>query len=186
MVFAEALTLLEQYGNLTDVILPFLLIFTIVFAVMEKVEILGTSKKNHTVVALILSLLVVIPHITGRGPDVVPIINSVLPSASLVLVGVVCFLLLIGIFGGRGTWAGNRISGAIAVIAFLIVLYIFGLSVGYFQGDNILTKALSNPEIQAVVVIIIVFALIIGFIVGDTREKKRESELLTEIGGHFK
>ena len=37
---------LEQYGSLTDVILPFLLIFAVVFAILQRVKIFGKDKKN--------------------------------------------------------------------------------------------------------------------------------------------
>ena len=62
-----------------DLLLPFLLIFTIVFAVLQKSNILGKDKRNfNSVIALVVSLSVVIPHITGSYPagfDVVEIIQ---------------------------------------------------------------------------------------------------------------
>ena len=42
-VFDEAIMQLQQMGVL-DVLLPFLLVFTIVFAVLQKTKILGTEK----------------------------------------------------------------------------------------------------------------------------------------------
>ena len=56
---------LDGWG-LTDVMLPFLLIFTLVFAIMQKTKILGEDKKNfNVIIALVMALLVVIPHITS-------------------------------------------------------------------------------------------------------------------------
>ncbi|MBI2652090.1 hypothetical protein HYX00_01375, partial [Candidatus Woesearchaeota archaeon] len=53
--------------RVADVLLPFLLIFVIVFAILQKTKILGDSKKNlNVVVAIVVGLLVVIPHVTGR------------------------------------------------------------------------------------------------------------------------
>jgi len=50
--------------GLTDVILPFMLIFIIFFAILEKAKVLGNEKKNLNIgVSLIVSLMVVIPHI---------------------------------------------------------------------------------------------------------------------------
>src|SRR3989344_8794935 len=113
MVFVEGLLVLDRWG-LTDVILPFILIFAIVFAVMQKTEILGKEKKIHTIIALVLGMAVVMPHILNINGisnvpyDVVPVINSALPNVSLVLVGAVMFLLLIGIFGGKGSWTSGK------------------------------------------------------------------------------
>ena len=65
---ANFLGALESWG-LTDVLLPFLLIFTLVFAVLQKTEILGDDKKNfNVIIALVLGLLFVVPHIAGAYP----------------------------------------------------------------------------------------------------------------------
>ena len=42
---------LESWG-LTDVLLPFLLVFTIIFAILQKSNILGEGKKNFNVISL--------------------------------------------------------------------------------------------------------------------------------------
>src|SRR3989344_8866636 len=103
---AEALKLegfvrtLENWG-LTDVMLPFLLIFVIVYAILQKTKILGEGRKNlNVIIAVVVGLLVVIPHVTGRFPadsDPVLIINDALPQVSIVLVAVVFLLILIGV-----------------------------------------------------------------------------------------
>ena len=57
--FIWVIQTLENQG-LTDVLLPFLLIFTIVFAVFQKTEILGKGKKNFNgVIALVIALATV-------------------------------------------------------------------------------------------------------------------------------
>src|SRR3989344_3262761 len=67
-VFERGMLVLEDLG-LTDVLLPFLLIFTIVFAVLQKTEMFGKTGKNFNVmIALILALGVVIP-IFGAAAD---------------------------------------------------------------------------------------------------------------------
>lgn len=92
---------LESMG-LTDVILPFVLVFTIVFAVLQKAKIFGDqSKKYNVIFALVVGLLVVIPHVTGRyppGADVVDIINQAIPSVSVLVIAIIMFLVLVGIF----------------------------------------------------------------------------------------
>ena len=57
--------------GLTDVILPFMLIFVIIFAILQKTKILGESRKNlNVVIAIVVGLLVIIPHATGRFPQI--------------------------------------------------------------------------------------------------------------------
>ena len=81
--------MMESWG-LTDVLLPFTLIFTIMFAILQKTRVFGEEKKNiNMVVALVFGLLVVIPHVTNTYPagmDIVEVLNSALPSVSIVTV----------------------------------------------------------------------------------------------------
>ena len=66
MALQDFIMLLDAWG-VTDVLIPFILVFTIVFAVLQKTKILGDGKKNYNVmIALVMALAVVIPHIFGR------------------------------------------------------------------------------------------------------------------------
>ncbi|GAG35226.1 unnamed protein product, partial [marine sediment metagenome] len=57
----EFIRVLESWG-LTDVLLPFLLIFVVMFAILQKTRILGEDKKRfNMVIALVIGLMVVIP-----------------------------------------------------------------------------------------------------------------------------
>ena len=58
----DFLVQLEQFG-LLDAVLPFILIFAIVFTVSKRSKILGDNKSVHMLLALSIALLVVIPHI---------------------------------------------------------------------------------------------------------------------------
>ena len=87
--FTELFQIMESWGML-DVLLPFLLIFTVVFAVLQKAKIFGEdSKRFNVIIALVLGMVVVIPHIMGNypeGQDAVLIINKLLPNVALVLI----------------------------------------------------------------------------------------------------
>ena len=57
--FMDAVESLEDIG-FYEVALPFILIFTIVFAILQKVKIFGASGKNfNAVIAVVLAFLVV-------------------------------------------------------------------------------------------------------------------------------
>ena len=85
-----------------DVVLPFLLTFTIVFAILEKTRILGTAKlkdntevsnKNlNSMVAFVIGLLVV------ATANVVGFINEALPNIIIVVVIVFSYLIMLGLF----------------------------------------------------------------------------------------
>ena len=163
----EFLVQLEQFG-LLDAILPFILIFAIIFTVLSTTKVLGEGKKNiNTLVALVMGLLVVIPHVLGTyppGQDVVNIINTALPNVSLLIVIVVAALVLMGIF--RPNKEGVPGGGFFAFLSAGAIIYIFGLSAGWWQTIGFFSF-LSNPDIQMIVVILLVFALVIFLITSD-------------------
>ncbi|MFH1398717.1 MAG: hypothetical protein ABIG95_01240 [Candidatus Woesearchaeota archaeon] len=169
--FVDVFTRLENMG-LTDVLLPFLLIFAIIFAVFDRVKIFGEKRRNISViVALVISLLVVIPHVTGGyppGQDAVEIINKSIPNVSIIVVAIVMLLVMIGVFGADVNIAGKSIGGIIAFAAFLIIILIFGKSAGWFKyGIPPWLSFLQDPDTQALLVVLLIFGLIIWFVTGE-------------------
>ena len=100
--FRGVLSFMGKLG-VYDVILPFLLVFTIVFAILEKTKILGvekvgdqeTTKKNlNSMVAVIIAFLVI------ASTKLVSVINEVMANIVLLLLLGISFLLLVGVFFG--------------------------------------------------------------------------------------
>ena len=173
-VFVQGLQQLEAMG-LLDSLLPFLLIFTIVFAVLQNTHILGRDRKNfNVIVALVLSLMAVIPHVMNTyppGADVILIINSALPNVGVVIIAIIMLLLIMGAFGAEIDITGSGfVSGAVPIVALGIILFIFGTSAGWWSGPGGGFGFFSDPENQAVLVVIIVFALIIFFVTGGSNK----------------
>lgn len=163
----EFLVQLEQFG-LLDVILPFLLIFAVVFTILKTSKVLGFPKGVQVMVALIMALLVVVPHVLGTyppGSDVVEIINTALPNVSLLIVIIISVLILVGLFRPEGA-QGIPAGGFFALLSAGAIIYIFGLSAGWWETIGVLSF-LSNPDVQAVLVILLVFALVIFLITAD-------------------
>ncbi len=180
--FNDVFLMLEDL-NVMDSLLPFLLIFTVLYAILNKTKIIGEGRKNFNVmVALVLSLMVVIPHITGKFPDPtrdpVVIINTAIPNVSVIIIAVLAVLLIIGIFGKNLDIAGSSLAGWVAIGAFLAVAWIFGSAAGLF-GDGFfpLPSFLQDSDTQALLVMILVFGLIIMFITSDGSETKVEGPL---------
>jgi len=162
----EFLVQLENVG-LLDAVLPFILIFAIVFTVIHKTKMLHAAKGIHVLIALVMSLLVVVPHVLGTyppGQDVVNIINGALPNVSLVIVIIIAALLVLGIFKPEREEA--PFGGFLSILSVIAIIYIFGLSAGWWKTLGMLSF-LSSPDIQALVVIILVFALVIFLITAD-------------------
>jgi hypothetical protein len=168
--------MLESWG-LTDVMLPFLLIFVIIFAVLEKSKLFGEEKRNiNTVIALVFALLVVIPHVTNRYPagmDVVDIMNQALPAVSIVIVAILMLLVLIGIFGHEKIFLGMAAPGWVMFISVAIILAIFGNAAGWWgQGWGPWVERYFGADAIAIIIMLLVFGIIIAWITGEgSREK---------------
>lgn len=179
MMFENFIYQLDMWG-VTDVLLPFVLVFTIVFATLQKTKILGDGKKQYNVIlALVMGLAVVIPHVVGRYPfnfDPVDVINRALPQVSIILVAIIMLLLIIGVFGNEIDIAGGSLAGWIVVLAIITVVLIFGSAVGWFMFPFWLSF-LYDPELQALIVMILVFGIIIWFITKDDKDKTKEKGL---------
>ncbi len=160
--FSGISSLFQQYG-LLDVLLPFLLVFTIIFAVLQKSKILGEKKQFNVIIALVVAITFIAPHISGGYPtgyDPVLIVNQALPGISLVAVAVIMLLLLLGIFGA-GFLEGAIPLIAIAAVAF--VVWIFGSAAGFWTNPTT-SFYWWTPELTQLLIVIAVFGLIVWWI----------------------
>ena len=112
-----------QSSGIYQFALPFLLVFTIVFAILEKTKIFGTDtsgepKKNiNVIVALVIGLIVI------NQFEIVDRLNLFLPKVSLFIIIAVMFLILVGLFGAQ---VENGFSGLLLflfAIASLLIIY---------------------------------------------------------------
>jgi len=200
--FVEAIRRLNEIGML-DLILPFLLFFTIIFAALQKTMILarrskdGTNienadevKKYNLVIALVIGLMAVIPHIVFNDgdltngklggplmglPNVVEIINNALPSVAVWVVAILMVLLLVGLFGFSDN-VFDSWKKWIAGIAIIVVAYVFISSAGYMKTLPQSLRFLQDPVNQAVLLILLIFGLIIWFIVGGKGKDRTPPE----------
>ncbi len=167
--FLEAL---DAWG-FTDILLPFLLIFAVMFAILQKTKIFGDRKNINVIVGLVIGLLVVIPHATGMYPagyDVVEVLNAALPSVSIVVIAVVMLLILIGIFGGEANLFGMAAPTWVAVFSIVVIVFIFGGAAGWWGGYGWFESFFGSDAI-AIIVMLLIFGIIISFVVSsDTKE----------------
>ncbi len=181
--FIEFIYTLEFLG-VADVILPFLLIFTISFAVLSRLKILGKQKSARrfdAVVSLVFGLSLVIPHVLGRYPGTSPVdvINASLPNVAVFLVAIILLMLMIGSFGIKWDLENNMGGSLFAFISLGVITYIFGVSAGWFHGGMYPWWLwwLQNPQTQALLVTLLVFIVIVWFITRDTESKEDQGSV---------
>lgn len=149
----EFVKLFESWG-LRDVMLPFLLIFVIFFAILTKVKVFGEkSSRYNLIAALVIALIFVIPHVMDRYPsnfDPVDIMNEALPNISIVIVAAIAALIIIGAFGGQVVTRPAYLTGGVVLMgAVIYTIFVYPslspllLAVAIIF---IITTAFSNPQ----------------------------------------
>jgi len=126
MGFQDLLYSLESYG-IFDVVLPFLLVFTLVFASLNKVQLLGGKKNIDSIVALAISLLAV------RNVYFIEFLNRFLPNTAMFLVIILIGLLIFSMLTKRTELVGA--AGFVAVLITLVFL-IWAVTVDYLGGGG--------------------------------------------------
>ncbi|MEA3379232.1 MAG: hypothetical protein U9Q69_06405 [Nanoarchaeota archaeon] len=93
--FVDMVQALERMG-VYEVLFPFLLVFTILFGTLQKVKLFGNAPraKNFNIVIAFVTAFFVL-----RVPSIVQTINQFLPKVSLLVIILLMFLLILGIFG---------------------------------------------------------------------------------------
>jgi len=156
-----------------DAFLPFLLLFVLLFGILQKIAIFGktegTEKKPdrriNGVLSFIIAAMVVVPHIIGAyppGSDPVDIINQFLPSTAVILLAILCVILLLGLAGGE---IPSLLLWVIALVAlgFLIVMMLMAMLPGFLPTFGFLR----DHAIQALIIILLTMGLIGYFVVRE-------------------
>jgi hypothetical protein len=97
----------------TNVILPFLFIFTIIFAILEKTKFLGEKKDIHAIVALVFGMVAV------GVPWAIGVILSIIPVVVVIVVILISWLMTYGFLGG---YTVDKGVGRNWLVAFQIIL----------------------------------------------------------------
>ncbi len=182
--FSTLANYFQTYGVM-DFLLPFVLVFTIIFAVTAKMPLFKDHRNFRTIIALVLALMFVVPHILGTYPlgyDPVQVMNDSIPSISLVAVAAIMLLVLMGIFG---TDFSKSAAPVIAIAAIGFVIYIFGAALEFWTGPYEVFSWWST-ETTELMLIVLVFGLVVWFITKEpAAEKSIFKDVLKEIGNLF-
>lgn len=159
-----------------EVIWPFVLVFTVIFAVLQKTEILGKGKRqiDALVAASIALITVSFGYATG-------VIVSIVPFLAVGAVVILIFMLLYGMafgIGDHNTKMNQRIKVAIAICAAIGVVVVTLMATG---GWDWISEWFNTGDRNSLVANVLVVGLIlVAFVVvlfGDkASEKKPESK----------
>lgn len=185
--FRGAIEFFDKIG-IYDVILPFLLVFTIVFAILEKTKVFGTeeidgkklTKKNlNSITAFVIAFLVV------ASSKLVETITQVSSQVVILLLLSVLFLLLVGSFYSEKdlpVFLGGNWKYLFMIIMFVGILGIFLNAIKNEDGTSWLDwgwdRVVNHFDSTAVasIILVIVIILFMYFIVRNPSPTKKEEE----------
>lgn len=186
-VLGNVIDFMEHLG-VYDVILPFLLVFTLVFAMLEKTKLFGTEtvqgeefpKKNlNAMVAFVVGFLVI------ASSRLVETITSISANMVVLLMAAIFFLLLVGTFfkptkegvslEEHPTWKTTFMG-----IMFVGLVFIFLNAITTENGEtwleyimDFLAKHWDNAAVGTLILIILVI-FFIGWVTKEKEEKPKE------------
>ncbi len=174
--FREAIDFLGDIG-LFDVVLPFLLVFTIIFAILEKTKVFGveevegkkyTKKNLNSIASFVIAFLVV------ASAELVEVITTVSSNVVVLLLLVVLFLLLVGSFyveGDKSVFLEGGWKTMFMVIVFIGIVLIFFDALGFLDEIFDFLQGGRNDVIGAIILLVIV-VLFISWVVKEPQRKE--------------
>ena len=180
-------------------VLVFMLIFGIVYGVLQSVGLFVSGKKGtgdysknlkklrkiHAIIALVLAMLSVLPHYYSRYGqyDIIPVLTEILPQISIGIMLILVSLILLGVFGIK--FKASDKNPMMMFIFFAIV----GLVI-WMVGDSAYWWDLPywlNYDLVAGIIAILVFVGVMKFIMGDDEKEKKQDKIIEAIkAGNWK
>jgi small-conductance mechanosensitive channel len=185
-VLTGSLSFFDRLG-VFDVLLPFILVFTIVYAILEKTKIYGlekiskgektlevTRKNLNAMTAFVVAFFVV------ASSQLVAIINETLAHTVLILILILCFMLLVGAFHtGDKEFSLDKYPGwkkIFMIIIFVAIVLIFMNAAGWLPWLYSYVLANWNSTVVASIGLIVVLVAFMAFVTSDRKvaEEKKE------------
>jgi len=186
-VFRSVIYFFEDIG-IYDVVLPFILIFTIVYAVLEKTKVLGSedidgvkySRRNlNAMTAFVISFLVI------ASSKLVATINKAMSNVVLLLLLAVSFLLLVGSFMKEekdGVFLEGWSKGLFMAIMTVGTILVFLNAITTKNGEPWLTWFWDylggqwSTNFIAAIILVIVVVLFMYFVVKEPKKAAKKKE----------
>ena len=148
-----------QAIGIFDVLLPFILLFAIIFAILQKTKALGGRNGIDAVVAMAIGFFVII------NPFVNEVLKVILSNMAIAIIVLVALMLLLGLVWGKQkmkVW--NFIGGFIGLAIFIWILgRVADYYEMYYPGTMIFSQMWWAENLPWIIplLIILIFAIIV-------------------------
>jgi hypothetical protein len=191
-VFGDSINFLVKLG-VYDIILPFLLVFVLVFALLEKTKVLGTEsykdsageKNEYTKKSLNAMVAFVTGFFVVASTQLVAVINQSLSQIFLLLLLVVCFMMVWGTFHEQGK-SGFFLDpkkpqqkfyyNALMALVFIAIAAIFLNALGWLDAIYDFLKSNWNTDYVAAVILIVIVVGFMAFIMSEPKHEPEEKK----------
>lgn len=169
-----------------DIVLPFLLVFTLMFAFLEKTKVLGieiikdpegnehryTRKSLNAIVAFVTGFFVI------ASAQLVRIISEVLANVIIIIVAGVCFMLAIGItHTGEGELnLPKKWKVTFWIISFIAIVLIVLNALGWLNSLYTFLVQNWNATYVLTLIMVAVFVGIIIWVTGSPKPKEAKKK----------
>ncbi len=177
VTFVDIMNQAAEIGVFTHY-LPFVIVFTVFYAILAKTNILGERmKKLNMVISLVASL-----YVMTMGGAVGMFFTSLFSGASIILVAMLVFMMFLGLIIGDQAWdtfrAGRPLQGLV-LFGLIIAAFLFFSSGGSeimglaLPGEY--TNVLSDMDQSTMMILgtLIFTALVIWWMIGGQDSVKK-------------
>ncbi len=160
-IFESVILFIDRIG-FTQVVLPFILVFTLVFAFLEKTKVLGQENgqpktRFNAMVSFVIAFFVLIMA------DVLKVINVLAQYIVLIVIGALMLAVILGILGVKKK--ANVVKIAALVVVLLAGVYAIGIDLQPLM-----------PYVVTPAIGIIAFALVIYYVLRGKPKPKGKPE----------
>lgn len=177
--FGSAIEFMHDVG-IFDTVLPFLLVFTLVFAFLEKTKVLGTEKwrsednkfydvtrKNmNSMIAFVIAFFVV------ASSQLVALISELTSKIVLIMVLILMFMMTVGVMYKEDEKGFELSKGWKNVFTIITFVAVAGIFLDAMRWLDVLFNFFNGFWGSETTASIILIAVIIGFIFWITMDKK--------------
>lgn len=171
---------LQQWASvgLFDVILPIVLIFTVIYAVLERTKVLGGRREIDAIVSLVIGFFAV------SNPIVTQLMMRIFQETTLGIIILLAFLLIIGIVVPEVKQEGFNLITLVG--GFAVFFWAMSRAAEYF-GEGYLIFFSKGWWFNNAwwIVPIALFALLVAYVVGEKKETPAQTAFKT-LGELFK
>lgn len=167
-----------------DILLPFLLVFTLMFAFLEKTKVLGievvkdksgnehtyTRKNLNAIVAFCVGFFVI------ASSQLVRVISEVMANTIIIVVASVCFMLAIGVYhtGKDEMKVGDNLKHWLFGISGISIVFIVLNALGWLNALYDFFSRTYQSSWFATIAMLLVFVGLMVFITGSPKPQSND------------